>query len=89
MAGDDGLADASTPSGGTANIAVADGQPIVLFPGAVAPPEQVYAAGPVITNPNTDPNDYFLTQSHPIRLTRTTTPIWLNQTLVPMSTDWR
>ena len=38
-------------------IAGADGQPIVLFPGAVAPPEPVYTAGPVITNPNTDPND--------------------------------
>ena len=30
---------------------------VALFPGAVAPPEPVYTAGPVITNPNTDPND--------------------------------
>ena len=57
VTGDDGLAaDASTPMA-ELQIAGADGQPIVLFPGAVAPPEPVYAAGAVITNPNTDPND--------------------------------
>ena len=57
VTGDDGLAaDASTPMA-ELQIAGADGQPIVLFPGAVAPPEPVYTAGPVITNPNTDPND--------------------------------
>ena len=41
MTGDDGLAaDASTPMA-ELQIAGADGQPTVLFPGAVAPPEQL------------------------------------------------
>ena len=39
------------------NVAGCRRQPIVLFPGVTPPPEPVYTAGPVITNPNTDPND--------------------------------